>query len=335
MAKPQKPAVQRAAPKQRSSKAVRGPGKTAAPKRSESRLVATRPIAAKKPAAAKAKVPPKAAAKKAAVKSSAGKRPAVKTAPGKNAAAAKPSVKAKAVARRPLARGPAVPVVKPPSVKPPSRPAVEAPPPAAPLPSFEAKKPLEAAKTPKPKKPLAAKKPLEAKTRAEATTPEGATAPLSGKTSAEGKKPGVAKAHAVAKVVAPVRPAAPRLPLGAAVEGYIGELGDWRGEAVDRICQLLAAHAPRATGVIKFGHPVYEQHGPLAYVVAHPHIVHFGFWRGARLEDPEKLLVGEGEVMRHAKLWSASEVREERFIAWIREAVRLNDELGDPTKPSA
>ena len=67
MAKPQKPAVQWAAPKQRSSKAVRGPGKTAAPKRSESRLVATRPIAAKKPAAAKAKVPPKAAANPARV----------------------------------------------------------------------------------------------------------------------------------------------------------------------------------------------------------------------------------------------------------------------------
>lgn len=98
------------------------------------------------------------------------------------------------------------------------------------------------------------------------------------------------------------------------------------------LCQLTVENAPRAEGSIKWGQPVYEQKGPFLYVKAYPHIVHFGFWRGVKLEDPEKLLVGDGDRMRHIKLWSRGDVREERFSAWIREAVKLNQELGDPTK---
>ena len=37
--------------------------------------------------------------------------------------------------------------------------------------------------------------------------------------------------------------------------------------------------------------------------------VNFGFFFGAGLPDPKKLLVGEGKRLRHAKIWSADEAK--------------------------
>jgi len=167
-----------------------------------------------------------------------------------------------------------------------------------------------------------------------ATAVKGATSVKSG-ISATSVKSGTSVVSA--KVSVAKQPLAPRpnaQPLGAEIDAYIAGLRDWRSEVVMYLCQLTAESAPRAAGSITWGQPVYKQKGPFLYVKAYPHIVHFGFWRGVKLEDPEKLLVGDGDRMRHIKLWSRADVREERFSAWIREAVKLNQELGDPTKTS-
>ena len=37
--------------------------------------------------------------------------------------------------------------------------------------------------------------------------------------------------------------------------------------------------------------------------------VNFGFFFGAGLPDPEKLLVGEGKRLRHVKIWSVDEAK--------------------------
>lgn len=180
------------------------------------------------------------------------------------------------------------------------------------------------------KRPVVARKVAAPRTARKAPAPVRSALPskLSSRTTPATK----GKSALLAKFAPAAKPSVPSRPLGAAIDAYIKGLGDWRSDAVTHICQLLVANAPRAKGLIRFGHPVYEQKGPFAYVKALPHIVQFGFWRGARLEDADKVLVGEGDRMRHVKLWSAAEVREERFSAWIREAVRLNQEFGDPTK---
>lgn len=37
--------------------------------------------------------------------------------------------------------------------------------------------------------------------------------------------------------------------------------------------------------------------------------VNFGFFFGAGLPDPEKLLIGEGQRLRHVKIWSVQEAK--------------------------
>ncbi len=84
---------------------------------------------------------------------------------------------------------------------------------------------------------------------------------------------------------------------------------------------------------IKWAQPVYEVNGPMIFVKAFPKHVDFGFWRGAELDDPHGLLEGGGVTMRHVQLRSVGDVRRKDFQDFIRQAVKLNQKFGDPTKP--
>ena len=116
------------------------------------------------------------------------------------------------------------------------------------------------------------------------------------------------------------------------IEEYAEGLGDWRGDVVGAIDRLVRNAAPKANASLKWAQPVYEQGGPFAYVKAFGSSVNFGFWRGTDLSDPDGRLEGTGDRMRHVKLASAEDVDEKRLTAWVKEAVTLNAEKGDPTK---
>ena len=119
---------------------------------------------------------------------------------------------------------------------------------------------------------------------------------------------------------------------GKTVEAYIEKLGDWRGQVVADVRALIREVAPEASEAIKWGQPVYEVNGPFAYINAFANHVNFGFWRGADLADKHALLEGSGAKMRHVRLDSADDVRPDAFRELVRNAVRLNRTLGDPTR---
>lgn len=116
------------------------------------------------------------------------------------------------------------------------------------------------------------------------------------------------------------------------VDTYVSALGDWRGDVVRRVRGLIREAAPDATESIKWAQPVYELNGPFAYVRAFTSHVNFGFWRGADLADKHNLLVGSGTTMRHVTLSSPDDIRDDAFKELVRNAVRLNRTLGDPTR---
>ena len=116
------------------------------------------------------------------------------------------------------------------------------------------------------------------------------------------------------------------------IDAYAKSLDDWRGDVVREIDALVRKAAPGATGSIKWAQPVYELQGPFAYVKAFTSAVNFGFWRGADLSDPDGVLEGTGDRMRHVKIEGPEDVDRKRFTAWVKEAVALNGSKGDPTK---
>jgi hypothetical protein len=116
------------------------------------------------------------------------------------------------------------------------------------------------------------------------------------------------------------------------IDEYAGGLGDWRADVVRRLDALVHEHAPAATASIKWAQPVFESDGPFAYIKAFPSSVNLGFWRGAELDDPDRLLEGDGDRMRHVRLRSVDDIRDDVFGAYVRQAVRLNRERGNPTR---
>lgn len=116
------------------------------------------------------------------------------------------------------------------------------------------------------------------------------------------------------------------------VEGYAEALGDWRRDAVLEIDALIRKAAPKARGSIKWAQPIYEQGGPFAWMKAAKGHVSLGFWRGAEFNDPTGILEGSGTRMRHVKITGPSDIKKAQFTTWVKEAVRLNETRGDPSK---
>ncbi|KYK31625.1 MAG: hypothetical protein AYK22_02100 [Thermoplasmatales archaeon SG8-52-3] len=84
---------------------------------------------------------------------------------------------------------------------------------------------------------------------------------------------------------------------------------------------------------IKWSQPVYEdENGPFCFIKAHKNHVNIGFWRGAVMKDPKKLLEGDGVKMRHIKLTQDSIINKKDISDFVKQGLFLNKKLGDPTK---
>jgi hypothetical protein len=119
---------------------------------------------------------------------------------------------------------------------------------------------------------------------------------------------------------------------GLTVDDYAARLAGWQKEVVTALRKIVRSAAPKAIESIKWGQPVYEHNGPFAYMKAFASSVNFGFWRGAELPDPNGMLTGGGDRMRHLKLLGTSDVNPKALADLVRAAVKLNDLRGDPTK---
>lgn len=117
----------------------------------------------------------------------------------------------------------------------------------------------------------------------------------------------------------------------ATVEEYIKRISGPQKEVAIRLREIIKKAAPEAAESVKWAQPVYEENGPFAFIRAGKFHVTFGFWRGAQLKDPKRLLDGEGDRMRHLKLTDADAIPEAAVTAFVKQAVKLNQEMGDPT----
>ena len=118
---------------------------------------------------------------------------------------------------------------------------------------------------------------------------------------------------------------------GMSIEDYAKKLNGWQQKMVLELVGLIREVAPKATGSIKWAQPVFEHQGPFAFIKPAKAHVTFGFWRGAALTDADGLLTG-GDRMKHLKIASGDAVPRKELTKLIREAIRLNEREGDPTK---
>jgi hypothetical protein len=107
----------------------------------------------------------------------------------------------------------------------------------------------------------------------------------------------------------------------------IQELGDWRGETLAHIRQLIHDADPDIQEEWKWrGVPVWSHEGGVCTGESYKQIVKLTFHRGASIEDPKKLFNSslEGNVRRAIDLREGEKINEAAFKQLIRAAVAAN-----------
>lgn len=111
------------------------------------------------------------------------------------------------------------------------------------------------------------------------------------------------------------------------IDGRIKELGDWRGEMLGRIRELIKEADPDVVEEWKWrGVPVWEHDGIICTGETYKAVVKMTFARGAALEDPAGLFNSslDGNVRRAIDIREGEKLNEKALKALIRAAVRLN-----------
>jgi len=113
----------------------------------------------------------------------------------------------------------------------------------------------------------------------------------------------------------------------ALIDERIEELGDWRGETLARVRELIHQADPDVVEEWKWmGTPVWSHDGILCTGESYKKVVKLTFLKGASLKDPKKLFNSslEGNARRAIDIAEGHKVDATAFKALIREAVALN-----------
>lgn len=120
---------------------------------------------------------------------------------------------------------------------------------------------------------------------------------------------------------------------GRLIDAKIAELGDWRGETLARVRQLIYEADPAIVETVKWvkptnpsGVPVWEHDGIVCTGETYKDKVKLTFANGAVLDDPSGLFNAslEGNARRAIDLFEGDTVDADAFNALIRAAVARN-----------
>jgi len=115
-------------------------------------------------------------------------------------------------------------------------------------------------------------------------------------------------------------------------DAYVAALRGWQRACVEDL-RAAARSSSKCDEQVKWGHLVYLSNGPVLLIRAEPERVLFGFWRGQRLRAIEPALKPGGKYeMATIVLDEHSVMRLAIARRLVKEAVALNETLGDPTR---
>jgi len=116
------------------------------------------------------------------------------------------------------------------------------------------------------------------------------------------------------------------------ITARIEELGDWRGQTLARLRQLIREADPDIQEEWKWvkpskpGTPVWSHDGGICTGESYKQVVKLTFFRGASIEDPKKLFNSslEGNTRRAIDFREGETIDEAAFKQLIRDAAATN-----------
>ena len=126
---------------------------------------------------------------------------------------------------------------------------------------------------------------------------------------------------------------APVESVSAFIDKKIKQLGDWRGETLAHVRQLIHDADPEIQEEWKWmGTPVWSHDGGVCTGETYKQVVKLTFFRGASIKDPKKLFNSslEGNTRRAIDLRAGEKIDEAAFRQLIRAAVAANSAARAP-----
>ncbi|CAN7702832.1 DUF1801 domain-containing protein [Caballeronia sp. LjRoot29] len=111
------------------------------------------------------------------------------------------------------------------------------------------------------------------------------------------------------------------------IDRKITELGDWRGETLSRMRELIKDADPDVVEEWKWmGTPVWSHDGIICTGESYKSVVKLTFAKGASLADPAKLFNSslDGNTRRAIDIHEGEEIESKAFKALIGAAIALN-----------
>ena len=110
------------------------------------------------------------------------------------------------------------------------------------------------------------------------------------------------------------------------IDARIAELGDWRGETLARVRELIKEADPEVVEEWKWRNPVWSHDGIVCTGESYKDKVKMTFAKGASLDDPAGLFNSSlgGNTRRAIDLHEGEEIDAEALKDLIRAAVALN-----------
>lgn len=113
----------------------------------------------------------------------------------------------------------------------------------------------------------------------------------------------------------------------ALIDERVAGLGDWRGETLGRMRELIKEADPDVVEEWKWmGTPVWSHDGIICTGETYKAKVKLTFAKGAALKDPKKLFNSslDGNVRRAIDIAEGEQIDEAAFKALVRSAIALN-----------
>jgi hypothetical protein len=127
----------------------------------------------------------------------------------------------------------------------------------------------------------------------------------------------------------------PTMKAYASFDLYLADQSPANQKIVRALRAFVKRTSPELVEAVKWGNGCWlNGRVPAAYVYCDKDFVQFGFIRGSELEDPQGLLEGNGQYVRHVKVRQPSDIEPKAFGALLRQAARY-DTMPTPGKKAA
>jgi hypothetical protein len=115
----------------------------------------------------------------------------------------------------------------------------------------------------------------------------------------------------------------PKMKAYASFDLYLADQPTKNRAVIRALRAFVKKTAPELEESVKWGNGCWVKgKAPVAYVYSDEDHVQFGFFHGASLEDPRRLLEGKGQYVRHTKVRKASDIDAKAFGALLRQAAK-------------